>query len=213
VEEEARIVWLIFAWLGFDRLSLREACRRLRQMGCRTRRGFLHWNASTIHGMLENPAYVGRAAFGRFRYLPPRPKLRPLRGRAKPPPNSRAYGLCGDGIDIPVMPIIDEAARAQLVENKKRKRDRESGHVWLLQGLTVCRRCGHACYGKTAPRRRDHHEADVLRYYRCTGTDGQRFEGEAPCSNPPVRADQLEEVVFTFIRTSARLGPAEREPD
>jgi site-specific DNA recombinase len=215
VEEEARIVRFIFAWVGVDRMSLREVCRRLRQMGCRTRRGMVHWNASTIRGMLVNPAYVGRAAFGRFRYSPPRPKLRPLRGRAKPSPHSRALAPCDDWIDIPVMPIIDEAAfeaaRAQLIENKKRKRDRERSHVWLLQGLTVCRRCGYAYYGKTAPRRRNQDESDVLRYYRCTGTDGQRFEGTAPCSNPPIRADQLEEIVWD--RVKALLKEPERVAD
>ena len=39
VEDEARIVRLIFAWIGLDRISLREVCRRLQQMGCQARRG------------------------------------------------------------------------------------------------------------------------------------------------------------------------------
>ena len=217
VEEEARIVRLIFAWVGFDRLSLREVCRRLRQMGCQTRRGSTHWYASTIRGMLNNPAYTGRAVFGRFHYLPPRPQLRPLRGRTKPSPHpvSRVPAPCDEWIDIPVTPIVDEAAfeagRAQLVENKKRKRDRESGHVWLLQGLTVCRRCGYALYGKTGSRTRSYDKTKVSRYYRCTGTDGQRFEGDAVCSNSPLRADQLEEVVWD--RVKALLKEPERVAD
>jgi site-specific DNA recombinase len=217
VEEEARIVRFIFAWVGFDRLSLREVCRRLRQMGCQTRRGSTHWYASTIRGMLDNPAYVGRAVFGRCHYLPPRPQLRAPRGRTKPSPHpvSRVPAPCEEWIDIPVAPIIDkaafEAARAQLVENKKRKRDRESGHVWLLQGLTVCRRCGYAYYGKTAPRTRDYDKTNVLRYYRCTGADGYRFEGEALCCNPPVRADHLEQVVWD--RVKALLKEPERVAD
>ena len=217
VEEEARIVRLIFAWVGFDRLSLREVCRRLRQMGCRTRRGSTRWVASTIRCMLNNPAYTGRAVFGRFHYLPPRPQLRPLRGRTKPSlhPVSRVPAPCDEWIDIPVTPIVDEAAfeagRAQLVENKKRKRDRESGHVWLLQGLTVCRRCGYALYGKTGSRTRSYDKTKVSRYYRCTGTDGQRFEGDAVCSNAPLRADQLEEVVWD--RVKALLKEPERVAD
>src|SRR6516164_8629184 len=36
VEAEAHIVRLIFAWVALDRMSLREVCRRLQQMGCRT---------------------------------------------------------------------------------------------------------------------------------------------------------------------------------
>src|SRR3954464_9896711 len=43
VPEEARWVRLIFAWVGLDRLSLREVCRRLQQAGCRTRAGATRW--------------------------------------------------------------------------------------------------------------------------------------------------------------------------
>jgi site-specific DNA recombinase len=217
VEEEARIVRFIFAWIGLDRLSLREACRRLQQMGCRTRRGSTHWCASTLRGMLVNPAYMGRAAFGRFHYLPPRPQLRPQRRRSKSSsqPVSRVPAPSEEWIEIPVAPIIDratfEAASAQLAENKRRKRDRESGHVWLLQGLTVCRGCGYAYYGKSAPRARGYDRTNVLRYYRCTGADGYRFEGEALCCNPPVRADQLEQVVWD--RVKALLQEPERVAD
>ena len=217
VEEEARIVRSIFAWVGFDRLSLREVCRRLRQMGCQTRGGSMHWYASTIRGMLDNPAYVGRAAFGRAHYLPPRPRLRPLRGHTKPAPHqvSRVPTPCDEWIEIPVAAIVDqavfEAARTQLDENKKRKRNRENGHVWLLQGLTVCRRCGYAYYGKAAPRTRGYDPANLLRYYRCTGADGYRFEGEAVCCNTPVRADQLERVVWE--RVEALLEEPERVAD
>jgi site-specific DNA recombinase len=39
-----------------------------------------------------------------------------------------------------------------------------------------------------------------LRYYRCIGADGYRFEGEAVCCNPPVRADQLERVVWEQVK-------------
>src|SRR5882724_10686533 len=35
VADEAEIVRRIFAWIGQDRLSLREVCRRLQRMGCR----------------------------------------------------------------------------------------------------------------------------------------------------------------------------------
>jgi site-specific DNA recombinase len=217
VEEEARIVRLIFAWVGRERLSLREACRRLQEMNCRTRQGSPQWHASTLRGMLINPAYTGHAAFGRFHYLPPRPRLRAQRGHSKPSshPVSRVPASREEWIDIPVTSIVDdatfEAVRAQLAENKQRKRDRETGHVWLLQGLTVCRRCGYAYYGKSAPRTREYDRTNVLRYYRCTGADGHKFQGQALCCNPPVRADQLEEVVWD--RVKAILQEPERIAD
>src|SRR5216683_5511868 len=74
VEEEAHIVRLIFAWIGLERASMREVCRRLERMGCQTRQGAARWYASTIHGMLDNPAYIGRAVFGRVHYGPARPR-------------------------------------------------------------------------------------------------------------------------------------------
>jgi site-specific DNA recombinase len=56
VEEEACIVRRMFAWVGLERLSLREVCRRLQQMGWRTRHGRLRWHPATVHGILDNPA-------------------------------------------------------------------------------------------------------------------------------------------------------------
>ena len=205
VEEEAQIVRLVFAWIGLDRVSLREVCRRLRQAGCQTRRRATIWYASTIRGMLDNPAYIGCAAFGRARFLPPRPRLRPIRGH-KPSPRATTRVLMPreEWIEIPVPSIVDsavfEAAQAQLEENRKRKRERRRGRCWLLQGLTVCQRCGYAYYGKTAPRSRKYDPMNALHYYRCIGADGYRFSGKAVCNNRPVRGDQLEQVVWAQVR-------------
>ena len=41
----------------------------------------------------------------------------------------------------------------------------------------------------------------VLRYYRCTGADGYRFNGQAVCDNGAVRGDQLEQVVWNQVRS------------
>ena len=206
VEAEAHIVRLIFAWVGLDRMSLREVCRRLERIDCRTRTGTTHWYASTIRGMLANPTYVGRAAFGRARYVPPRPRLRPIRGHSQPSPRatSRIPVPPEEWIEIPVPPLVDpavfEAVHAQLEENRKRKRQRMPGSDWLLQGLTVCRRCGYAYYGKRAPRAHEYDPTDTLRYYRCIGTDGYRFSGHRVCDNPQVRGDHLEEAVWDQVK-------------
>jgi site-specific DNA recombinase len=105
-------------------------------------------------------------------------------------------------IEVPVPALIDpalfEAAQAQLSENRRRKRESDKGPRWLLQGLTVCRRCGYAYYGKMAPRSR--WPGDVLYYYRCIGTDGCRFDGHAICDNPALRGDHLEQAVWVRVR-------------
>src|SRR5438874_10825812 len=88
VEDEADIVRRIFAWVALDRLSLREVCRRLQQMGCRSRRGLTRWNVTTIGGMLTNPAYIGRAVLGRSRVVPAEPRLRLMRRNSRAVPSA-----------------------------------------------------------------------------------------------------------------------------
>src|SRR3954468_21527106 len=124
VPEEARFARLIFAWVGLERLSLREVCRRLQRAGVPNRRGNGLWYASTLHGMLSNTAYIGRAVYGHSRYLPSRPRLRPLRGHPQPPkrPGMRVAVPREEWIEVPVPALVDpavfEAAQAQLAENR-----------------------------------------------------------------------------------------------
>ena len=206
VPDEARIVRLIFAWIGLERVSLREVCRRLQRAGCPTRRGTTHWYASTIRGMLLNTTYIGRAIYGHARYVPAAPKLRPIRGHPQPcrRPSARVVVPQTEWIEVPVPALVDpavfEAAQAQLNENRQRKRESCKGPRWLLQGLTVCRRCGYAYYGKMAPRSDWTKSKEVLCYYRCIGSDGYRFDGHAVCDNPQVRGDYLEQAVWARVR-------------
>jgi site-specific DNA recombinase len=206
VEDEARIVRFIFAWVGLDRLSLREVCRRLQQMGCRGRRGLRHWSATTIRGMLDNPAYIGRAVLGRSRVVGAGPRLRLIRRNARPVPSAtqRVAGRREEWIEIPVPALVDpdvfEAARAQLDENRKRKRESLRGPRWLLQGLTVCRCCGYAYYAKTSALSPTDRSKGKRHYYRCIGADAYRLNGAAKCGNPPARGDRLEQLVWHQVR-------------
>ena len=77
----------------------------------------------------------------------------------------------------------------------------------FTQGLTVCRNCGYAYYGKTAPRSRKYDPTNILRYYRCIGADGYRFNGKAVCNNGPVRSDQLEQIVWDQVRALLERFP------
>jgi site-specific DNA recombinase len=206
VEDEARIVRFIFAWVGLDRLSLREVCRRLQQMGCRGRRGLRHWSATTIRGMLDNPAYIGRAVLGRSRVVEAGPRLRLIRRNARPVPRAtqRVAGRREEWIEIAVPALVDpavfEAARAQLDENRKRKRESLRGPRWLLQGLTVCRCCGYAYYAKTSALSPTDRSKGKRHYYRCIGADAYRLNGATKCGNPAVRGDRLEQLVWHQVR-------------
>jgi site-specific DNA recombinase len=160
VEDEAAIVRRVFAWVGLDRLSLREVGRRLQWMGYRSPRGLAHWGGTTLRDMLTNPAYMGRAALGRSRSVPAEPRVRSLRRNGRPVPHAtrRVITPREQWIEITVPALVEpalfEAAQVQLEENRKRKRESRRGPRWLLQGLTVCRCCGYAYYVKTSAVRR-----------------------------------------------------------
>ncbi|MEK6246483.1 MAG: recombinase family protein, partial [Pseudomonadota bacterium] len=206
VEDEARIVRSIFAWVGVDRLSLREVCRRLQRMGCRSPRGLRHWGATTIRGMLDNPAYIGHAVLGRSRVVPAEPRLRLIRRNSRPVPSAtqRVAGPRGEWIEVTVPALVDpavfEAARAQLDENRKRKRQSQRGPRWLLQGLTVCRCCGYAYYAKESALSPTDRSKGKRHYYRCIGADAHRLNGTTKCDNPTVRGDRLEQMVWHQVR-------------
>jgi len=212
--EEAGIVQQIFAWVAQDRLSIGEVCRRLARQGITSPRGKSYWDRSTVWGVLKNPAYKGAAAFGKTRIGERRPRLRAYRGQAEQP--RRAYSVydvpAEEWIPIPVPPIVGEevfdAVAEQLAENRARNRQTKRGVCYLLQGLLVCRCCGHAYYGKplshSSRKGRDRHYA----YYRCIGMDAYRFGGQRICENRQVRTDMIEEAVWSDV--SALLNEPER---
>jgi site-specific DNA recombinase len=206
IEEEACVVQKMFEWVALERVSLREVCRRLVAVGYETRGGQSQWHASTVRGMLTNTAYIGRAVYGHSRYVQAPPRLRPIRGHphGSPRPTGRIAVPREEWIEVPVPALVDEpvfeAVAAQLAENGRRKRDRRGEAHWLLQGLTVCVRCGYAYYGKTSPRSKVDRSARKYRHYRCAGTDGDRFGGKAVCDNQSVKADRLEAAVWERVR-------------
>ena len=200
--EEAAVVRQIFQWVGAERLSLQEVCRRLQKQGILSPSGKSHWEDSTIWGMLRNPAYIGRAAFGKQQVGPRRVRLRPLRNHPDPPRRVRSlYNMPPEQwIGIAVPAIVDEAIFAtvaeQLEENRKRNRLRRSGAKYLLQGLLVCKGCGYALCGKRIRRSR---ESRPHGYYRCLGADSYRFGGRRICDNGRFRCDLLEEAVWQDV--------------
>ena len=215
-EEEARIVRLIFGWVGRDRVSIGEVCRRLQRQGYPTRGGKRAWDRTTVWGILRNPAYAGAAAFGKTRVGPRPVRLRPVRGGSEQP--RRAYGVYGvppaEWLRVPVPALIDgglfEAVREQLEENRRRNRQGARGQRYLLQGLLVCRRCGYAYYGKAISLPAAKGKPRAYAYYRCCGSDAHRFGGQRVCSNAQVRTDRLDAAVWheveRLLREPARIA-------
>jgi site-specific DNA recombinase len=205
--EEARVVRRIFEWFANERSSLGEICRRLKRDGVLTRTGKSAWDRSVVWAMLKNPAYKGTAGFGKTGAGATKtPRLRPPRGRPAHPkrPASRIETSPEDQIPIDVPGLVSaelfEAVRAQLEENRQRRRDRLGGARYLLQGLIVCKRCGYGCYGKPTSRASAKGEGKVpYAYYRCTGSDAYRFGGQRLCWNKQIRTDVLDAAVWDDV--------------
>ena len=199
VLDEAAVVRRIFRWLGTDRLSVGEVTRRLCGKVA-TRHGGTHWDRTTVWGMLTNPAYFGSAAFGRTARIPWRPPLRTPRGHQPHPRDAHSIQPvpAAQWIRIAVPALITEdlfqAAQAQLAENRRRTRSGARGARYLLQGLTVCQKCGRAYCGRALGKR-----SPKYWYYRCTGSEGYRFGGARTCWNKPLGGHQLEEAVWKDV--------------
>ena len=205
--EQARIVQQIFSWIGRDRCSLHEVCRRLQKAGALTASGRRVWSKQAVWHILQNPAYIGQAAYGKTRMMPRTRKTRPRppRGRPAEPRRSNAPVAIDskEWVFVPVPPLVNErlfrAAQQQLEENRARVRlgRRTLGH--LLQGLACCAICRYAYYGKTTRERGPEHSLKDYRYYRCSGTDGYRFGGERICTNRQIQAEFLEVAVWREV--------------
>jgi site-specific DNA recombinase len=204
--EQAQVVRQIFQWVGHERATIGEVCRRLKQAHIPSPTGKPVWDRSTVWGVLKNPAYKGTAAFGKTALGHKRTRLRP--GRQQSPYPRRDYSVYDQDpqqwILIAVPALVDEALFAtvqeQLQENQKRARQSQRGAKYLLQGLLVCKQCGYSYYGKPVSNKAAKGKTRDYAYYRCIGSDAYRFGGQRICSNTQVRTDLLEVAVWQQVR-------------
>src|SRR5918911_1017715 len=204
IDDKAQVVRQIFRWLGHERVTLAEVGRRLFAAGVPSPAGNARWSRSMIWTLLSNPAYAGQAIFGKNASVPWRPPLRPARGRARVPkrPIRQVKAPPERWITIPVPALVEtglfESAQEQLAENRRLSRQRLAGVRSLLQRLLVCRKCGYAfCGRRQAPR--PHRRNRGYHYYRCCGTEKNRFHGQRRCDARIVRMEQLDAAVWSEV--------------
>jgi site-specific DNA recombinase len=195
---EAETVRLIFSWFVNDQWSIGRVARELSSRGAVTRTGKTRWDRSVVWGMLRNPAYIGRAAYRKTHLVERKRINRSARLRQlypRRPHSSPRRRPREEWIEIPVPQIVEpevfEQAQVQLQRNKSLAR---RGAPVLLRGLLVCRGCSHALYTTSTKTSKQ-----KLYYYRCLGTDSWRYPGGPRCQNPPLRADRLDEQVWSHV--------------
>jgi site-specific DNA recombinase len=201
VAHEAAVVAELYRRYVEDGVAIADLTRWLTATGGPTRTGKSRWDRSVVWGMLRNPAYPGRACFGKTVRTADRPGLNRtarLAGRS----TSKSYSVKdrdrADWLEIPVPALVSEDTwqRAQRrLEDNKRFAARNSKVPSLLQGLAACAGCGYAYYrGHTTTT-----AGNKIYYYRCLGSDNYRYEHGRVCDNTPIRTDHLDKVVWDHI--------------
>src|SRR5215472_2887694 len=215
VEPEASVVREVFRLYVEEMVSIGEVARILTRRGIPTATGKAVWDRSTIWGFLRNPAYAGRASFGKTGRVDVRPALTRrvrLAGRRMSQHPAHRDRPREEWIDVPVPPIVSEevhALAARRLAQNKRFAARNTKEPSLLQGLLVCEHCGYAYY-RTSTRT----SARKLYYYRCLGSDDYRYPEGRVCDAKPVRQDELDAVVWkevSALLADPRLIEAELE--
>ena len=199
VEPQASVVREVYRYYTCDHLSIAAITRRLNERGVPTSTGRSRWERSTVWAMLRNPAYRGKACFGKTRQLPRTYVTRPLRlsGAAASATTGGHEKPREEWIEIPVPAIVSEEtfalAEERLAMNKVHS-PRRTKKPSVVQGLVSCGKCGYALSRgavQTSARR--------ISYYRCLGSDSWRHLGGPLCDSRPVRQDLLDDVVWNEV--------------
>lgn len=199
-DAQSEIVQEVYRQYAEDFLSIGEITRGLNEKKVLTRKGISKWERSTVWAMLRNPAYAGKACYGKTEHTERQRITKPLRangGHVKQNGCNREKPR-EEWIEIPVPAIVTQPTfdivQERLKQNKLRSQ-RNTKVETLLQGMMVCSECGYSLYRgftETSAKKR-------IYYYRCFGSDAYRFEGVRKCECKPVRQDYLDNIVWQQI--------------
>jgi site-specific DNA recombinase len=200
VPHEAAIVAELFARYADGGVAIAELTRWLRSSDWPRAAARPAGTRSTVWGMLRNPAYAGRACFGKTMRSEQSAGLNRtarLAGRSTPRHYTVVDRAREDWLEVPVPALVDEDTWARVqrrLADNKRYVSRNSRNPSLLQGICACSSCGYAYY-RTSTRTTN----KKIYYYRCLGSDDYRYQHGRVCGNKPVRADYLDSVVWDHI--------------
>ena len=200
-ESEAEVVREVFRRYTEEQVAIAELARWLTAQEIPTRTGKRVWDRSTVWGMLRNPAYHGQAAYGKTKVADRHGK--PTRTtRARGERRGRRQIRLDEPVEqwtfIPVAPLVTDeqfALAQERLSSNARFAKRNTKSPTLLQGILVCRECGYACY-RTSTRTTNKR----IYYYRCIGSDNYRHIGGRVCHSRPIRADELDRLVWDEVR-------------
>jgi site-specific DNA recombinase len=199
-EKEAVVVKEMFRMYTEDFCGIGAVARKFTAEKIPTRKNSARWERSVIWAMLRNPAYCGKACYGKTEHAERQRITKPLRAKG----GFVVQNGCNrekpreEWIEIPVPAIIRQETfdiTQERLKSNKLHSQRNTKVETLLQGMMVCSECGYSLYRtytETSAKNR-------IYYYRCFGSDPYRFEGVRKCNCKPLRQDYLDDIVWQQI--------------
>ena len=137
---EADVVRMIFDWYVNEDIGVHLICRRLENLGIKTRNGSKRWYGSTIYRILENVHYIGKVRWNFRKTVKIIEDQKVVKKRPKP--EVEEY-LVFEGKHDPI--ISDELFyKAQTIKGSKPRAKTDQTLKNPLSGLVFCK-CGHLC--------------------------------------------------------------------
>jgi site-specific DNA recombinase len=197
-EEEAPGVRALFGWMAEERISVREATKRLNASAWRPRCGGELWSSSSVQAILRNDAYTGVSYYNRRRFVESDRTDGIFRKARKTKAVTRPRE---EWIAVPVPALVDvdifRGAQEQLKTNRvfsRRNLQREG--EYLLRCLVSCGVCGRSMVA---------HSRGEHTYYHCSANVDHVFAGRPRrCPAPMVYAPDLDLLVWQEIDSLLR---------
>lgn len=189
-EEEAKVVKMIFEWIGVECVSIKEVIRRLYDMGIPPKKQKRDtWTNGPIHRMLKNETYTGKHYYYKSESVMtknPTAKTQKKYQNRHSLKGSRKTRPRDEWIEVEVDRIISDElfqkAKAQIKSNGKHSQ-RFKKNPYLFGGLIQCS-CGA---NRTGEGQNGHF------YYRCTDRL-LKFPKPRTCNEPGVNVQVLDTV-------------------
>lgn len=193
-EEEAAWVRQMFSWLVDEGMTIRQIAKRLTERKVPTKLGRAIWAPGTVGAILHCPVYIGKQYYNRSELIESKHHRHPEQYRRRQK-TSKRWRPPSEWIEIPMPAILDEETFRRAAERLRANQFTLSGPrpeygQYLLRTLVRCGECGlkMTCY-----------RSNGYCYYRCRGQDPVGVGRERRCPARLVRADRLDEVVWTRL--------------
>lgn len=183
-EDEANIVRMIFDWYCNENVGVTVICRRLEEMGVKSKSGSKKWTKYTIYSMLENVHYIGCVHWNwrKTKLIVEDQEVRKMRPKAK----VDEY-LVFDGKHDPIISkeLFD---KAQEIKGKRAKVRPDTTLKNPFSGVMFCE-CGYTIGYNTYTKNGVEYARPVL-----------RCNNQPICGNGSAKFDEVYEYVLNALR-------------